>query len=204
VSKSPEQPPKTRAARVPRDVRRTQLLQAAHEIFVKNGYHGASMDEIAEAAHVSKPVVYQHFAGKKELYLALLDQHLDTLAQLLVAALISTEDNEARVRATVAAYFEFVSNERNAHRLIFESDVASEPRIAKRLDAFHARFSDAITDIIVDDGSFPRNQAQLLARGLAGAAQFSARMWVEQDEEDRVDLETAIQLITDLAWRGIS
>ena len=49
-------------------------MNAAHEVFVANGYHGAAMDEIAEVAHVSKPVLYQHFPGKRELYLALLDE----------------------------------------------------------------------------------------------------------------------------------
>ena len=65
-----------RSARLPRDERRAQLLAAAQEVFVANGYHGAAMDEIAETAHVSKPVLYQHVPSKRELYLALLDSHL--------------------------------------------------------------------------------------------------------------------------------
>ena len=65
-----------RTQRMPREARRRQLLQAAHEVFVGNGYHGASMDDIADVAKVSKPVLYQHFPGKRELYLALLDSHL--------------------------------------------------------------------------------------------------------------------------------
>ena len=62
-----------RPTRLPRSARRKQLLEAAQEVFVAQGYHAAAMDDIAERAGVSKPVLYQHFPGKLELYLALLD-----------------------------------------------------------------------------------------------------------------------------------
>ena len=66
-------------SRLPRDERRAQLLVAALEIFTSSGYHAASMDEIAERASVSKPVLYQHFPSKLDLYLAVLDLHIDSL-----------------------------------------------------------------------------------------------------------------------------
>src|SRR5690349_9985144 len=83
-----------RPARLPREERRAQLLAAAQEVFVANGYHGAAMDEIAETAKVSKPVLYQHFPSKRELYLALLDSHLAALTELMLGALNSTTDNK--------------------------------------------------------------------------------------------------------------
>ena len=67
-----------------------QLLGAAQEVFVAQGYHAAAMDDIAERAGVSKPVLYQHFPGKLDLYLALLDQHSDDLVAAVRAALAST------------------------------------------------------------------------------------------------------------------
>ena len=66
------------------------------------------MDDIADRAGVSKPVLYQHFPGKLELYLALLDKHSEALEQLVREALASTHDNKERVYATIAAYFDFV------------------------------------------------------------------------------------------------
>ena len=69
----------SRPARMPRSARRKQLLAAAQQVFVANGYHAAAMDDIAERAGVSKPVLYQHFPGKLELYLALLDTHCDAI-----------------------------------------------------------------------------------------------------------------------------
>ena len=74
-------------ARLPRVERRAQLLEAAREVFVAHGYHSAGMDDIAVRAGVSKPVLYQHFPGKLDLYLALLDKHCDTLESLVRAAL---------------------------------------------------------------------------------------------------------------------
>lgn len=68
-----------RSTRLPRDARRLQLLAAASEVFVANGYHSAGMDEIAECAGVSKPVLYQHFPGKLELYVAVLQSYVDSL-----------------------------------------------------------------------------------------------------------------------------
>src|SRR3954447_8695442 len=97
-----------RPARLPRSARRKQLLAAAQEVFVANGYHAAAMDDIAERAGVSKPVLYQHFPGKLDLYLALLDTQAEALADAVIAALAGTNDNQARVHAVLSAYFAFV------------------------------------------------------------------------------------------------
>src|ERR1041384_3115317 len=83
-----------RGGRLPRSARRKQLLAAAQEVFVANGYHAAAMDDIAERAGVSKPVLYQHFPGKLELYLALLDTQAEALGETVITALAGTTDNQ--------------------------------------------------------------------------------------------------------------
>src|SRR5206468_10411452 len=108
----------TRGARLPRSARRKQLLGAAQEVFVANGYHAAAMDDIAERAGVSKPVLYQHFPGKLELYLALLDQHVEVLGEQVRSALTGTTDNKQRVAGCIAAYFDFVDDPGGAFRLV--------------------------------------------------------------------------------------
>ena len=90
---------------MPREERRAALLSAARDAFVIHGYHAASMEEIADRAGVSKPVLYQHFESKLELYLALLDQGCDTLLERIKTALGSTTDNRQRLRATISVYF---------------------------------------------------------------------------------------------------
>src|ERR671932_2340549 len=97
-----------RPVRLPRDARRAQLLAAAQEVFVANGYHAAAMDDIAERAGVSKPVLYQHFPGKLELYLALLDTQAEALGETVIAALAGTTDNRERIHGVLSAYFAFV------------------------------------------------------------------------------------------------
>jgi AcrR family transcriptional regulator len=191
-----------RSARLPRNERRAQLLAAAHEVFVANGYHGAAMDEIAETAHVSKPVLYQHFPSKRELYLALLDSHLSTLIALLLGALNSTTDNDERVQAVMRAYFRFIANDDQAHRLVFESDLINDPDVSARLESFNKTFADAVAQVIAEDTKLPELEARLLGRGLAGLAQVSARYWLETGGD--LDLDVASDLIYRLAWRGIS
>ena len=130
-----------------------------------NGYHGAAMDEIAETAHVSKPVLYQHFPSKRELYLALLDSHLSALTELLLGALNSTTDNDERVQAVMRAYFHFIASDDQAHRLVFESDLVNDPDVSARLETFNKTFADAIAKVIAEDTKLPLLEAQLLGRG---------------------------------------
>src|ERR1700685_1989616 len=97
-----------RGNRLPRHERRRQPLGAALAVLLSRGYHAAAMDEIAERAGVSKPVLYQHFPSKLELYLALLDESVGGLVDTVRSALRSTSENKQRVGATFGAYFEFV------------------------------------------------------------------------------------------------
>ncbi|MGO4385692.1 TetR/AcrR family transcriptional regulator [Specibacter sp. RAF43] len=198
-----EQPSRrTPLARLPRDERRAQLLASALEVFVNNGYHGAAMDEIAETAKVSKPVLYQHFPSKRDLYLALLDNHLAALTGLLLNALNDTTDNKLRVQATMKAYFQFVANDDQAYRLVFESDLVNDPDVAARLEKFNAEYADAIGHVIAEDTKLAHHEATLLGRALAGMAQVSARYWLEA--AGNLDIEVASDLVYRLAWRGIS
>ena len=86
-----------RGNRLPRDERRGQLLIVASDVFVDHGYHAAGMDEIAERAGVSKPVLYQHFSSKLELYLAVLSRHVENLVSGVQQALRATTDNRRRL-----------------------------------------------------------------------------------------------------------
>src|SRR6187200_2260968 len=99
---------------MPRRERRAQLMESALEVFVAHGYHAAAMDDIAERAGVSKPVLYQHFPGKLELYLALLDTSCDAVVEAVRDALAATDDNKERVAATMQAFYTYVANDKAA------------------------------------------------------------------------------------------
>ncbi|MGQ0837640.1 TetR/AcrR family transcriptional regulator [Actinokineospora sp.] len=190
-----------RGARLPRTARRAQLLAAAQDVFAANGYHAAGMDEIAERAGVSKPVLYQHFPGKLELYMALLEKHVDELIRRVTDAMDSTTDNKLRVRNAVGAYFDFVDGESQAFRLVFESDLRGEPLVQDAVERATSASVDAITATITADAGLDEQRARLLAVGLVGVSQVAARAWLAENRS--MPKEEAIALISNLAWRGI-
>jgi AcrR family transcriptional regulator len=207
VSANPMSGPTTgaRPHRLPRSARRAQLLQAAQAVFADAGYHAAGMDDIADRAGVSKPVLYQHFPGKLELYLALLDQHCLTLESLVRDALHSpAESARARVFATIEAYFDFVAREDAAFRMVFESDLTSVPQVRNRIDAVTDACAEAIAEAIIEDteGGLDEDQALLMGVALAGLSQVSARHWLAQGSV--VPKEVATHLVGQLAWRGVT
>jgi AcrR family transcriptional regulator len=195
-----------RGGRLPRVARRRQLLAAAQEVFVAQGYHGAAMDDIAERAGVSKPVLYQHFPGKLELYLALIDAHTDALVATIRDALAATDDNQERVHAVLAAYFDFIDGATGsgpgAFRLIFETDLGNEPAVRERVERADRAIMRAVSDTVSADTGLSRPQAELLAIALTGAAQVAARWWLDNDRP--VPRDVAVRLIASLQWRGIS
>jgi len=190
-----------RGARLPRSARRAQLVDAAREVFVANGYHAAAMDDIADRAGVSKPVLYQHFPSKLELYLALLDQGSERLISVVREALASTDNNKERVAATMAAYYDFVDGNEGVFRLVFESDLTSEPAVRERVDTTNRQCADLVAEVIAEDAGLSTHEAHLLAVAMTGLAQVSARAWTSTDS--KVPREVAVSLISTLAWRGI-
>jgi AcrR family transcriptional regulator len=191
-----------RPPRVPRAVRRREILSAAQQVFVALGYHAAFMDEIAERAGVSKPVLYQHFPGKFELYLALLDEQIEELRAAVASALASSTDNRERVRACIDAYFGFVAAGGGAFRLVFESDLRHQPEVATRVERSLQVSVDAIADTITEDTGLSRAESELLSCALSGLAEVSARWWV--DSAEQLARDRAVELLAGLAWRGIS
>jgi AcrR family transcriptional regulator len=187
---------------MPRKARRAQLLDSALEVFVAQGYHSAAMDDIAERAGVSKPVLYQHFPGKLELYLALLEQSADRIIDATREALASTQDNKMRVLATMQVFYDYVANAQGAFRLVFESDLTNEPLVRAQVDRVTAVCADEVTKVIHEDTGLSDEASRLLAVSLVGVAQFSARYWLDSGGD--LDQSAAAQLVASLAWRGIS
>jgi AcrR family transcriptional regulator len=200
VTASPQT--RTVGARLPKPARRRQLLGAAQEVFVAQGYHAAAMDEIAERAGVSKPVLYQHFPGKLELYLALLDESAEALTATVRTALESTTDNKQRINATFTAFFDFVGSTGQAFRLVFESDLRNETAVRARLDNTMQDCAEMVSEIIREDAGVGDEEAHLLGMGLVGMAHVSAIYWLSTGRE--IPKDAAEQLLARLAWRGIS
>ncbi len=191
-----------RGVRLPRGARRAVLLEAAQDVFVANGYHSAAMDDIAERAGVSKPVLYQHFPGKLDLYLALVTTHVDVLVETVRKALASTTDNRGRVAAAVGAYFDFVDREDQSFRLVFESDLRNEPAVQDAVERAEQACAEAISAVIIEDAGLDSEQATLIAVGIIGLCQIAARYWLRT--ERAVPKAEAIERLSRFAWKGFA
>ncbi len=166
------------------------------------GYHAAGMDEISERAGVSKPVLYQHFPGKLELYLAVLELFLDSLRSGVENALASTTNNRQRIRAAIAAYYDFVDPESEGFRLVFESDIRSEPKVAKRVEDTLEACADAIFDLIFADSGLDAARSRIIAEALVGMSQQTARWWLDADRP--ISKAEAVDMTVGFAWGGMA
>ena len=193
---------KPRGGRLPRRERRAQLLDSALEVFVAQGYHAAAMDDIAERAGVSKPVLYQHFPGKLDLYLALLDAACDDVIDNCRQALAATHDNKTRVAAAMAAFYSYVAADGGAFRLVFESDLTSEPAVREHVERVTTECAAMIADVIHDDTELPA-RAVPAAGGVPGGNGPGQRQVLDVGVERGITQEQAVELVSGLAWRGI-
>ena len=191
-----------RGNRLPRDERRGQLLAAASEVFVDRGYHAAGMDEIADRAGVSKPVLYQHFTSKLELYLAVLQRHADNLVSGVRQALRTTTDNRQRVRAAVDAFFDFIEHDGQGYRLIFENDYVTEPQVSAQVKVATEACTDAVFDLISHDSGLEPHRARMIAVGLVSISVDSARYWLNNDRP--ISKDDAVEGTVQFIWRGLS
>ncbi|GAB16632.1 putative TetR family transcriptional regulator [Gordonia effusa NBRC 100432] len=178
-----------------------QLLDAASEIFVERGYHSAGMDEIAIHAGVSKPVLYQHFPSKLDMYIAVVDSHAEKLVSDVNSALSGTTDNRQRVRAAVQAFFDFIDQDNSGYRLIFSSD-AMDPAVIRRVEGATEACVDAIYGLVMHDSGLDPYRSRMLAAGLVGASQVNARYWLEARRP--IDKQTAVDTTVALLWGGLS
>jgi len=191
-----------RGNRLPRDERRGQLLIAASEVFVDRGYHAAGMDEIADRAGVSKPVLYQHFSSKLELYLAVLQRHVDNLVSGVRQALRTTTDNRKRLRAAVQAFFDFIEHDGQGYRLIFENDYVTEPQVSAQVRVATESCTDAVFDLISRDSGLEAHRARMIAVGLVAVSVDCARYWLNNDRP--ISKDAAVDGTVQFAWGGLA
>jgi AcrR family transcriptional regulator len=194
---------------MPRDARRVQLLAAAQDLFASEGYHHVSMDDIAERAEVSKPVLYRHFPSKLDLYLAVVDARGAGLLAAVEAALAPIEhgpvragDGQAVVHAIVLAYFEFGEGAGESASLLFESDVTHDAAVRARVDAAGAEAARGIARVLVAVTGLPAPQTRLLAATLVGLAQSGATSRLRT--ENAPSVEKSADLVARLAWGGVA
>jgi AcrR family transcriptional regulator len=160
------------------------------------------MEVIAQGVGISKPTLYKHFSSKLELYLAVLQIHLDILVAGVQAALRSTTDNAQRVHAAVQAYFDFTDQEDQGVRLVFASDLMVEPSVQWRVDRAFDACVQAVFDLLARDSGVDPRRVRVLAVGVVGASQLAARHWLESNRP--IPKEVAVETTAALCWGGLS
>ena len=159
--------------RLPADERRQQLLAVACDLFARSGFHETSMDDIAEAASVTKPVLYQHFPSKRALYGELLEDTGRRLLDRLAEATSRATSGRERVEQGFRAYFQFVVADRSSFRLLFGASIRNDPDFARTVDGILQAAADSISTLI----DLPTSDAQrrVLAHALVGMAESVGR-----------------------------
>lgn len=188
-------------ARLPGPQRRSQLLHCARDLFATQGYHQTSMNDIAKVAGVTKPVLYQHFASKRELYRELLDDVGQALQDTIAKATADAAGPREQVEAGFGAYFRYVADNRSAYRLIFGSGTRRDPEFAAVALAVEATIADFVAAMIEVDEIDPHHR-QLLAYGVVGLAEGASRHWFT-DSDAPVEPELLARQVAELAWAGL-
>jgi len=187
---------------MPAEERREALLDAALEVFAARGYHGSSIDDIAQAAGVSKALIYEHFESKKDLHASLLETQSEELFVRLASAAATAEPGEVRLRAGVDAFLTFVEERREGWRVLFRD--AADPDLARVLEELQAQATAAVAGLIAAEpaarGDARDQRVTMLAQLLSGAVQALANWWYEHQEVPREELVTRVM---DFAWIGL-
>ncbi|MGZ6642235.1 MAG: TetR/AcrR family transcriptional regulator [Solirubrobacteraceae bacterium] len=181
--------------------RREEILAAAEEVFGTRGYHGASLDEIAGAAGISKALIYEHFASKRELHASLVEAHVGEIFRRLQANALAGTTGEERLRGGVDAFLAFVEDHRDAWRALFRD--AADPEVGDVIERVQAQAVGVIAALIASDPESAHHDARTIevhAALLSGAVQALANWWDGHRDVPRSEL---VERAIDFCWRGI-
>ncbi len=185
-------------ARLSGPERREQLLEVAGDMFGTHGYHGLSMEQLAEGAGVSKPVLYQHFPSKRALYLAVIRAALAEMERVVRSALEGTADNRERIAGAIGAFFDVVHNRR--FQVLVGAGELADDAVRAEVEGSTRRLAATVGNLIATDAGLSDDAAQFLASAVQGLAMEGARWWIEHPAMDR---DEAVQLLSRLVWRGL-
>src|SRR3954447_7745684 len=200
-------PPKTQPARkrLSAEDRRAAILDSALEVFSRRGYNGASIDEIATAAGISKALIYEHFPSKKDLHVSLLERHVQDIFTRLAVTADTKDPGEVRLRNGVNAFLEWAETHRDAFRLLFRDTF--EPDVAAVLDRLQNQATGAIAALMASEPGLQGDNdldlalsIEAMAQQLSGGVQSLAIWWQQHPDVER---EWLVDRVMDYAWFGL-
>lgn len=183
--------------------RRAQLLEVARRVFGSSGFHAVSMETVAKEAGVTKPILYDHFPSKKDLYLALIDADLAVLHDEVRKALESPLGNRERIRESFQAYFDFVDEHAEGFRLLMQETVGAQREFRERVADVRDQILAEVAGLIVREskGRLDREHAEIVALALIGMVETVAQRDPGGAPRKRHE---AVDVLVRLAWRGIT
>jgi AcrR family transcriptional regulator len=194
--------------RLTAEERRRQLFDVALRLFSERGYAATTMDDIAEAAGVTKPLVYQHFESKRALYLELMNVVSREVIAAIGDATAAADGPRQQVELGFAAYFGMVVNKAEAFQLLYGRDSPDDPELNEALHRVEDAIAEAIEPLI--DAGLDAEHRLLLAYAVVGMAEGASRHWMSGPEKARTrssaDPGAAALLaarLADLAWAGL-
>jgi AcrR family transcriptional regulator len=179
--------------------RRKQLLDVALDVFARSGYHETSMNDVAEAAGVTKPVLYQHFESKRDLFQALLDEVGSRMLQAITAGTVDAVDGKSMTELGFRSYFRWVAEDHASFKLLYGGAVRRDQdfsRAVRRVTSALVRAIEPLIDADIDD-----DHRRILAHALVGLAEGASRCLVERGED--FDPDVIARQVSDLAWAGL-
>jgi AcrR family transcriptional regulator len=186
--------------RLPASRRRRQLLDVALHVFAAGDFHRTSMSEVAEAAGVTKPVLYQHFRSKRDLYLELLRDVGGRLQSAVAEATDVATGPRERVALGFVAYFNFVSENRAGFLFLFAGDSRREEEFAQVAGVVDAHLADFVAGLISVDG-LDTERRLLLGYSIVGLAEAAARHWIANGCHGTH--EDLAEQLANLVWAGL-
>jgi AcrR family transcriptional regulator len=170
---------------MPRERREQLILDVAGQVFARAGYHSASMDEIAELAGVSKPMVYAYFHSKEALYQAYIERAGSDLLDRLVNASPPDDRPASVLRARITEFLAFVEEHGDGWKVLF-GEIGSSRPFADQVAELRERIAQTIRRMI-DDASlgFAAPAGDAIAHALVGAGESLANWWLDHPEAGR-------------------
>lgn len=197
--------------RLTADARRRQLFEVALSLFAEHGYPATTMDDIAEAAGVTKPLVYQHFESKRALYLELLDVFSVEMIDGIVRSTSVAQGPRQQVEFGFAGYFQLMVDNENAFRLLYGRDAPDDRELGDALRRVEEAIAETIDPLI--DADLDPAHRRLLAHAVVGMAEGASRLWLDanrhpgSETSEKIDRAAeAAQLaarLADFAWAGL-
>jgi AcrR family transcriptional regulator len=182
---SADAPRKTGSRGMPRELREQLILDVAGQVFARGGYFSSSMDEIAELADVSKPMLYAYFGSKERLYVAYIDRMGRELLDRLVQAAPNERKPLARLRARIEEFLAFVEEHRDGWIVLFRELSSAQP-VAEKVAALRAQIAEAIRRMISSpDPCLDDTAADAVAHAIVGAGESLANWWLEHPDVPR-------------------